>query len=143
MSIFLAVGVSRGIERPPELLVRVSSRQHANGHSALPRAVFGLALLPMLHTPAGRHLDQLAMSLSCDDLRTAAARPAFRVGVRGRNGRERSEDGADDHPVPQTRSLCERRSTVSPRRSPSKWTDACFGLTLASSFMGKTFEHPR
>ena len=27
----------------------------------------------------------------------AEARPAFRVGVRARNGRERSEDGADDH----------------------------------------------
>jgi hypothetical protein len=26
-----------------------------------------------------------------------AARLAFRVGVRDRNGRERSEDGADDH----------------------------------------------
>jgi hypothetical protein len=26
-----------------------------------------------------------------------AARPAFRVGVWDRNGRERSEDGADDH----------------------------------------------
>ena len=27
----------------------------------------------------------------------AEARPAFRLGVRERNGRERSEDGADDH----------------------------------------------
>jgi hypothetical protein len=27
----------------------------------------------------------------------AAARPAFRVGAWDRNGRERSEDGADDH----------------------------------------------
>ena len=27
----------------------------------------------------------------------AAGRPAFRVGVRDRNGRKHSEDGADDH----------------------------------------------
>jgi len=46
----------------------------------------------------------------------AEARPAFRVGVRERSGRERSEDGADDHGSErQTRSLWRdsRASTVS------------------------------
>jgi hypothetical protein len=42
-----------------------------------------------------------------DDLRTAAKRSSFRVGVRARNAPERREDGADDPPLRQTtRSLC-------------------------------------
>ena len=37
----------------------------------------------------------------------AAGRPAFRVGARDRNGREHSEDGADDHiSEKQAQSLC-------------------------------------
>ncbi len=46
----------------------------------------------------------------------AAARPAFRMGNMGRNGRERSEDGADDHIAPETRvGVCagKREGTVS------------------------------
>jgi hypothetical protein len=38
-----------------------------------------------------------AMSFSRDDLRTRSGASGFPSGVRGRNGRERSEDGADDH----------------------------------------------
>jgi len=38
---------------------------------------------------------------------SAEGRPAFRVGARDRNGREHSEDGADDHSSEkQARSLC-------------------------------------
>jgi hypothetical protein len=40
----------------------------------------------------------------------AEARPAFRLGVRERNGRERSEYSADDHTADkETRSLCGRK----------------------------------
>ena len=40
----------------------------------------------------------------------ATARPAFRVGSTGRNGRERSEDGADDHPSRNAESAPEAQS---------------------------------
>ena len=68
-----------------------------------------------------RPVGQACVEPSSDDLRTRKGRPAFRVGARDRNGREHSEDGADDHISDKpARSLCGRKraGTVSERRRP-------------------------
>ena len=58
---------------------------------------------------------------SRDDLRTRSEAADLPQGIRGGKGRERREDGADDHPLNNNRklaTLCESNaSTVSPRRS--------------------------
>ena len=70
----------------------------------------------------------------------AAARPAFRVGAWDRNGRERSEDGADDHLLQTGSKLASlwgnRAGTVSPRRSRllvSSWMK--FGTKFAGNLI--------
>ena len=68
--------------------------------------------------------DKLALSHRVMICAPARGRAAFRVGAKDRNGREHSEDGADDHISDKpARSLCGRKraGTVSERRSPGKW----------------------
>ena len=72
----------------------------------------------------------------------AAARPAFRMGVRARNGRERSEDGADDHlSERQTRSLCGRSGWHSlPAATPHQ--EAALAGSSGSDLTKRPFSGP-
>src|ERR1700726_1322686 len=63
----------------------------------------------------------------------AEGRPAFRVGAWDRNGREHSEDGADDHPLKnpsKLASLCRAAAnTVSPRKAHQQDGIGAFGCS--------------
>jgi len=84
--------------------------------------------IPLRHTASHtiekrftRAVDWFALSHSVMICAPAAGRPAFRVGAWDRNGREHSEDGADDgNPQRQTRSLCRmlQRTAQSPAAQP-------------------------
>ncbi len=65
------------------------------------------------------------MSHTRDDLRTRSEAARLSAGVAGRNGRERREDGADGHPLTQSKlGVCaggiRGGSSVSRRRSRIK-----------------------
>jgi hypothetical protein len=74
-----------------------------------------------LGVPGASRAPSTAVSVLRDDLRTRSEAFDLPQGVWGGNGRERREEGADDHPLNATdklASLCGNNAgTVSPRRS--------------------------